>query len=66
MKNRLSIALILLIGLVSTPLNSCVPPQPPVNEVPTADFTFSPAGPVADQSVTFNDSSTDADGIITG
>ncbi len=38
--------------------------QPPPNQAPTAAFTVSPASPQTGQSVTFTDSSTDADGTI--
>nr|MDO8088569.1 PKD domain-containing protein [Candidatus Sigynarchaeum springense] len=37
-----------------------------VNQAPVADFSFSPASPVASQGVQFADLSTDADGTIVG
>ena len=42
------------------------PPPPPVNQPPAAAFTVSPASPQAGQSVLFTDTSTDADGSVTG
>ncbi len=45
-------------------LGGGAPPPPPPNSPPTAAFTFLPASPQTDQSVTFTDGSTDSDGTI--
>jgi len=41
-----------------------VPPSPPVNNPPTAAFTYSPSSPTTDDTIQFTDQSTDNDGTI--
>ena len=40
------------------------PPPPPPNQAPSASFTVAPASPVVGETVTFTDTSTDADGTV--
>ncbi len=40
------------------------PPPPPANTPPSAAFTVSPGSPVVGETVTFTDTSTDADGTV--
>jgi|GEM_PF-3027234 len=40
------------------------PPPPPTNQPPSASFTVSPGSPAVGQTVTFTDTSTDADGTV--
>jgi PKD repeat protein len=41
-----------------------VSPAPPVNQPPTANFTWSPSNPTPDNTIQFTDTSTDSDGTV--
>ena len=49
---------------VMTELTGGTPPPPPPNQPPAAGFSVAPAAPVVGQSVTFTDTSIDADGAV--
>lgn len=54
---------IVLLGALPASL-ATQPPLPPVGQPPVADFVYAPAAPRADEAVTFESTSIDADGFI--